>query len=153
MLCKVLTVGLVVPVLVVPVAAAVPSPSATERACRDMTATIVGTAGDDRLTGTRGPDVIVGLGGNDTIVGLSGDDLVCGNGGADDLGGGRGNDQLYGGRDQHEQRGRRTVISGDRLEGGLGDDHLSVGFDRWAGRVAIQRRNSVSFRHSPRPSW
>ena len=149
MLSKVLTVALVVPVLAVPVAgaasAAVP---AAERTCRGVPATIVGTAGDDRLTGTRRADVIAGLGGNDTVLGLSGDDVVCGHGGADRLVGGPGHDRLYGGADQHHERGRRTAVSGDVLEGGPGDDRLSVGFERLPRRGAILRPNKVTFRHS-----
>jgi Ca2+-binding RTX toxin-like protein len=41
-------------------------------------ATIVGTAGDDRLKGTRAADVIVGGKGVDEIYRLGGDDLICG---------------------------------------------------------------------------
>lgn len=143
--------GLAVPLLALPLAAvAGPTPTATELGCGGETATIIGTAGDDRITGTRGPDVIVGRGGDDRILGLAGDDVVCGNTGADDLDGGRGHDTLYGGQDDHEQRGRRTVVRGDLLRGGPGDDHLSVGFDPAPGRTAIHRRNIVSFRHSSR---
>ena len=35
--------------------------------CRGMTATIVGTDGDDRIKGTPGDDIIHGLGGDDDI--------------------------------------------------------------------------------------
>lgn len=150
MWCKVLSSGLLVTVLVVPVAAgaAAPSPTATERTCRGETATIIGTSGADRLTGTRGPDVIVGLGGNDRIDGLAGDDVLCGNGGADHLVGSRGRDGLYGGRDLHEQRRRRTAVWGDLLEGGPGDDVMSAGFQKLPERASIYRRDVVSFRHS-----
>jgi Ca2+-binding RTX toxin-like protein len=148
---KVLLAGLLVCAVVAPPAAsAAPVPTATERSCRGTTATIVGTPLSERITGTRGPDVIVGLGGDDTIFGLAGDDVVCGNGGGDDLHGGRGHDRLEGGRDGEEQRNRYTVVTGDLLEGGPGDDHLDPGLHRWSGRVAIQRRDSVSYRHSDR---
>ena len=153
MLRKVLPAGLLLPALLAPgVAAAGPTPTATERTCHGLTATIVGTAGDDRITGTRGPDVVVGLGGNDRIDGRGGDDVICGNGGADDLVGGRGSDQLYGGRDLHERHGRYTRVHGDLLAGGPGDDHLDVGFQKLpGGRIAIWRRNAVTFRDSAQP--
>lgn len=140
-------VALVVPALSVPVAAAdaPPPPTAVERTCRGEVATIVGTAGDDRLTGTRGRDVVVARGGDDEVSGLSGDDVLCGNGGADDLDGGPGDDQLLGGRDGYEERPRRTVVSGDHLWGGAGDDHLDVGFDALPDRVVIRGRNTVDY--------
>ena len=53
--------------------------------CFDVTATIVGTNGDDHIQGTNGRDVIVGLGGNDTISGFGDSDRICGNGGNDKL--------------------------------------------------------------------
>ena len=149
MLRKVLTVALVPMLLGVPATA--PSAAADQRTCRGLEATIVGTAGDDRITGTRRADVIVARGGNDTIDGLAGDDVLCGGGGADDVIGGRGHDRLYGGHDQHEPHGRRTVITGDLLEGGPGDDHLSAGRDeRTVGRIAVQRPDTISYRHSGR---
>jgi len=83
--------------------------------CFDVTATIVGTNGDDRITGTNGRDVIVGLGGNDTISGLGDSDRICGNGGNDKLVAGPGVDQVDGGT------GRNV------LKGGTGDDRLYGG--------------------------
>lgn len=65
--------------------------------CQGKTATIVGTAGDDRLVGTKRNDVIDGLGGNDTISGKGGNDRLCGSAGNDTLLGGAGNDKLSGG--------------------------------------------------------
>lgn len=62
--------------------------------CAGVGATIVGTAGEDRLVGTSGRDVIVGLGGDDVLIGAGGDDLVCGNAGHDVLRGGPGDDVL-----------------------------------------------------------
>jgi Ca2+-binding RTX toxin-like protein len=47
--------------------------------------TLVGTAGDDRISGTPGADVICGLGGNDTINAAGGNDIVLGDGGDDTL--------------------------------------------------------------------
>lgn len=148
MVRKTLTVVLVPALLGVPSTA--PAATVAHPMCRGLEATIVGTVGDDRLTGTRGPDVIVGRGGNDNISGLGGDDVLCGGNGADDLYGGLGDDRMYGGNDQHEQRRRRTVTMGDLLEGGPGDDHLSVGFDEPIGRVTVRRSNTISYRHSAR---
>lgn len=64
--------------------------------CRGLVATIVGTAGADRLVGTAGADVIAGLDGDDTIFGLGGDDIICACPGADRVAGGTGNDRIYG---------------------------------------------------------
>ena len=149
MLRRVLTVGLVLPAVAV-VATSGPAPAAGQPECRGHAATIVGTAGDDRLTGTRGADVVVGLGGNDVLRGLGGDDVLCGGPGADDLAGGGGDDRLYGGSDEQVARGRRTIVAGDLLEGGAGDDLLNAGPDYQRGRLAIRRSNIVSYRHSPR---
>ena len=152
MVRRFVVVGVVAPALSV-LAAAGPAPAASpaaERTCRGLTATVVGTPGDDVLTGTRGADVVVGLRGDDTLVGLAGDDVLCGGGGADDLAGGHGADRLYGGRDAHEERRRRTVVAGDLLEGGPGDDHLSTGLQQWEGRLWVLRGNIISFRHSAR---
>lgn len=95
--------------------------------CQGRTATIVGTAGPDRLRGTRRADVIAGLGGADAIAGLGGDDLVCGGAGADRLSGGPGADTLLG------QDGADRLAGGagrDRLLGGPGADRLLGGADR-----------------------
>jgi hypothetical protein len=78
------------------------SPAATvsltvRAACNGRPATIVGTAGRNRLVGTRGADVIVGLGGNDILLGGGGNDRLCGGSGVDALTGGAGADALNGG--------------------------------------------------------
>lgn len=91
-----------------PVSAAVPT-------CFGQPATIVGTAGDDRLgSDPRVADVIWAGGGNDLIQGGWREDfrpewpadLMCG---------GRGNDQVYAGPGD------------DRISGGDGDDHVDGG--------------------------
>ena len=81
---------LVIGILALPASAAVPR-------CFGQRATIVGTAGDDRLRGTPGRDVIVGRGGGDLIRGRGGNDLLCGGGGSDLVFGGDGRDRLHGG--------------------------------------------------------
>jgi Ca2+-binding RTX toxin-like protein len=83
--------------------------------CFDVTATIVGTSGDDKIQGTSGRDVIVGLGGDDTISGLGDADRICGNGGNDKLVAGAGVDQVDGGTGKNV------------LKGGSGDDRLYGG--------------------------
>ncbi|MGH8939131.1 MAG: hypothetical protein ACRDV2_07250, partial [Actinomycetes bacterium] len=47
-------------------------PPDDEPHCRGREATIVGTAGDDRIRGTQGPDVIVARGGDDVVIGRGG---------------------------------------------------------------------------------
>jgi Ca2+-binding RTX toxin-like protein len=59
--------------------------TAAAYSCFDVTATIVGTNGSDRIHGTSGRDVIVGLGGDDVIWGLDDSDRICGNEGNDKL--------------------------------------------------------------------
>jgi RTX calcium-binding nonapeptide repeat (4 copies) len=96
-----------------------PQDSAT---CADRAATVVGTAGADRITGTRGPDVIVGGRGNDRIGGGGGNDLICA--GPDRVAGGGGDDRLLGGP------GRDRLSGGpgrDLLPGGPGNDRLIGG--------------------------
>jgi Ca2+-binding RTX toxin-like protein len=65
--------------------------------CGGLSATIVGTPGDDVLKGTESDDVIVGLAGDDRMVGLGGNDTICGKDGNDILIGGPGDDTLLGG--------------------------------------------------------
>jgi uncharacterized protein (DUF1501 family) len=95
--------------------------------CDGQRATIVGTAGADRLRGTKGRDVIAGLGGNDVIIGGGGADTICGGDGNDTLRGGAGGDRLFGdrGNDRLSGEGGR-----DRLEGGRGRDQLRGGAGR-----------------------
>lgn len=77
--------------------AQVASAAAIVRSSTGAVCTIVGTAGNDRLTGTRRNDVICGLGGNDTIVGGVGDDTLDGGAGNDSLTGSTGRDTIVGG--------------------------------------------------------
>ena len=91
-----------------------PPPTATPM-CQGRTATIVGTAGKDRISGTRKADVVVALGGNDVVKGRGGNDLVCAGDGNDTVTGGPGKDTLRG------EQGK------DRLAGGAGKDKLVGG--------------------------
>lgn len=95
--------------------------------CGGLTATKVGTAGNDTLSGTDGVDVIAGLGGDDTIKGLLGNDIICGGDGTDTIDGGSGADKLYG------DAGNDTVNGGsgdDSLDGGSGADQVNGGSDK-----------------------
>ncbi|HMJ96488.1 MAG TPA: Ig-like domain-containing protein, partial [Thermoleophilaceae bacterium] len=107
--------------------------------CRGAIATLVGTAGNDRLVGTRHDDVIVARAGNDVVRALGGDDKVCDNDGTDhvilgagedEAGGGNGSDHIDGGSGDDWLAGRNgnDVITGgagaDRLIGELGNDTL-----------------------------
>ena len=98
--------------------AAPPVSAAVARYCLGKRATIVGTAGSDRLHGTTRADVIVGRGGDDHIGARQGKDRVCGGRGDDTLVGGNGDDRLKGGPGNDSLSGRR---GGDVLDGGLGN--------------------------------
>jgi poly-gamma-glutamate capsule biosynthesis protein CapA/YwtB (metallophosphatase superfamily) len=91
--------------------------------CGGRRATIVGTAGPDRLLGTAGPDVVAARGGDDWIETGAGDDLICGGPGHDTALAGTGQDTLFGG------------TGDDRLAGLEGDDRLwgQEGADRLSG--------------------
>ncbi len=102
----------------------VSAPSTGGGDCNGLTATIVGTSGNDTLTGTAGNDVIIGLAGNDTIKGLGGDDTVCAGAGVYYVElGAVGAHFADGGADN------------DQVNGGPGNDTLlgSAGFDRLSG--------------------
>jgi Ca2+-binding RTX toxin-like protein len=94
--------------------------------CARVAATIVGTAGNNRLTGTPRSDVIVAGPGNDKINGRGRADSICGGLGNDWIAGAGGNDRLLGGL------GRDRLFGGpgrDRLSGGPGNDRI-FGRDR-----------------------
>jgi Ca2+-binding RTX toxin-like protein len=109
-------------------------PGDTPPACRNETATIVGTPGPDKLTGTPERDVIAGGVGDDLIGGAGGRDLICGGPGADVISGGTGGDPLFGGPGAdllHGDRGNDRVSGGegerDIVLGDLGDDLVRGG--------------------------
>ncbi len=96
--------------------------------CNGLTATLVGTSGNDTLIGTSGDDVIAGLGGDDILIGLSGNDTLCAGAGNDLLLGGFGNDALIGGpHDDTALFGGNAGVSGNLTTGtarGEGNDTL-----------------------------
>lgn len=75
--------------------------------CAGIPATIVGTAGPDRLKGTRRRDVIAAGAGNDRVKGRRGKDLICGGDGDDRLSGGASRDRLIGGPGRDTFAGRK----------------------------------------------
>ena len=101
------------------------NPASAAPTCFGKTATIVGSAGDDRLMGTAGDDVIVSLGGRDVVEAKSGDDSICLGPGGDE------NDYLY-----EQAKGGRGR---DRLSGGSEDDLLAGGGGRDALHGGIGR--------------
>ena len=131
--------------------------AATSDGAQGGRCTIVGTAGDDRLTGT-GDDVICGLDGDDRIAGGPGDDVLLGGAGDDALLGGPGKDRLLGegGRDRLDGGTGRDVLSGeedhdvllafdeerDDVDGGPGSDTATVdrGLDVLSSIFEAQRR-------------
>src|SRR2546427_705051 len=80
--------------LLVGLALGVSSGGAAGTTCNGLTATIVGTTGNDTLVGTAGNDVIAALAGDDTIDGVGGNDVICGGPGNDGITGGTGVDTV-----------------------------------------------------------
>jgi len=72
--------------------------------------------GNDNVTAASGNDSLRGEAGNDTLTGLGGNDSIDGGTGSDQMFGGNGNDTLIGG-------------TGDTLNGGAGNDLLSINGD------------------------
>lgn len=114
------------------VASAINSPAAPPTpTCDGLSATIVGTNGDDTINGTAGPDVIVGLAGDDRIRGDRGRDVICGGTGDDTLSGSGEDDRLFGEHGADVLDGgeggccvHHTNTGDDYLSGGQGDDRL-----------------------------
>lgn len=73
--------------------------------CLGKKATIVGTAGRDKLLGTAHRDVIAALGAADEVRGMAGPDVICGGKGKDRLLGGPGKDEV-----RQDTRARRKAV-------------------------------------------
>ncbi len=139
--------GLAAPVAIAPLAqAAAPT-------CAGLKATIVGNNKGNTINGTPRRDVIVARGGNDTIRGGGGNDVICGGDGADVIVGGEGNDRLYGEADLVKvDRFGRTLMKGDTISGGLGDDTIDLGFDfRQPSEGTTRVLDGVSYADAPAP--
>ncbi|MCC6706794.1 MAG: FG-GAP repeat protein [Gammaproteobacteria bacterium] len=93
-------------------------------------ATRRGTAGNDTLTGTSAADSLLGLAGNDRLSGGGGNDSLDGAAGADQLRGEAGDDRLRGGNDDDLLDGGAGA---DQLRGDAGNDRLI--FDRADTRI------------------
>ena len=133
--------------------ALVPSAQAAAVTCGGVKATIVGNNRANQITGTAKRDVIVARGGNDTIRGIGGDDLICGGDGADSILGGDGDDRIWGEADLFttDQFGR-TVMRGDTVSGGAGDDTIDLGFDFRVPTEGTDRvLDGVSYADAPAP--
>ena len=108
----------------------------------EISTSILGGTGNDRITGGSGRDTIEGGDGNDTISGGSGDtvnvlsggignDTITGGQGNDVIDGGEGHDSLNGsgGNDSIFGRNGNDTINGgdsdDRIRGGAGNDSIS----------------------------
>jgi RTX calcium-binding nonapeptide repeat (4 copies) len=116
--------------------------------CGGLAATLVGTAGNNRLVGTAARDIIHGLEGDDVLQGLGGNDLICGGPGNDLIRGGTGRDRILGeaGRDDLRGQAGRDVLDGgpgnDKLNGGGGRDSCKGGAGRDGAR-GCERVNRV----------
>ena len=119
-----LVAAAIVPLAVLPV-----PPAAAAVTCAGLTATIVGTDGNDTIVGTPGADVIAALSGSDRVRGRGGDDVICGGYGADRLGGGTGDDRLFGGPGLYRDDRDGPHLLNDWLRGGPGDDTIIGGED------------------------
>lgn len=99
------------------------APAAAQAApkCFGLRATIVGTAGKDKLTGKKAPDVIVTKGGDDVINGFRGNDRICAGPGDDTIMGFRGTDRISGDEGNDFINGEKGT---DHLFGGVGTDVL-----------------------------
>lgn len=84
----------------------------------DVTGTVNGLAGNDRLTGDMRANIVNGAWGHDSIYGMGGDDRLIGSRGNDIVNGGTGHDTLTG------------DMGDDVLLGGFGNDHLTGGQHR-----------------------
>lgn len=136
--------------LVTAISLPVEANAAPSNSCFGRRATIIGTAGDDKIEGTAGADVIVALGGADYVDGKEGNDRIClGRGGKYDSDrhfewarGGPGNDRIHGGGGSDRllgEGGHDLLVGGpgkdsffgqggrDRLSGGSGADYLNGG--------------------------
>jgi Ca2+-binding RTX toxin-like protein len=139
--------GLTAPLAVTPAAqGAAPT-------CAGLKATIVGNNKANTINGTAQRDVIAARGGNDTIRGLGGNDVICGGDGADAILGGEGNDRLHGEADLFTtDRFGRTVMRGDTISGGAGDDTIDLGFDFRVPTEGTERvLDGVSYADAPAP--
>jgi Ca2+-binding RTX toxin-like protein len=91
---------------------------------------LYGGVGDDRLNAGAGYDLVFAGSGDDSVIGGYGDDKLAGGGGRDHIVAGAGDDQVYGGAGDDDLKGSP---GNDTLSGGGGHDLLSgdVGDDQF----------------------
>src|SRR5882724_3190316 len=94
------------------------APASAAKTCAGRKATLVGTAGNDRLVSPQ-RDVIVAGAGDDHIIGLGGSDVICAGPGNDTITGGRGIDRIYGEDGDDQISGQ---LGTDFIHGGSGND-------------------------------
>ena len=94
--------------------------------------TVTGGTTDDTLLGGAGNDVMATGGGSDSLVGLTGDDLLTGSGTHSFLSGGAGNDTISGDSE-----------FGDQMDGGAGNDLLTLGDGRLMGDVRVSHSHAL----------
>jgi Ca2+-binding RTX toxin-like protein len=114
---------------------------------RTMDRTLVGTAGDDRLSGTNYADLISGGEGNDTLSSAGYDgDTMDGGAGNDMLWGSSGNDTLLGGS------GNDTLTGddgNDLMDGGAGADVYQIvpyGYRAESDTIQADGKDTITFR-------
>lgn len=94
--------------------------------------TVTGGATDDTLLGGAGNDVMATGGGSDSLVGLAGDDVLTGSGTHSFLSGGQGNDTISGDSE-----------FGDQMDGGAGNDLITLGDGRLMGDVRVSHSHAL----------
>ena len=125
-----LTLGLLVPGLVVTTTATTTTADAAAASCGGLRATIVGNARANTIDGTDRRDVIAAGDGNDTIRGLGGNDVICGGEGSDRIFGGADDDTINGGTDRYwTDRFGLVHKEGDVIDPGAGNDTVDPGYD------------------------
>jgi Ca2+-binding RTX toxin-like protein len=104
---------------------------------------IEGRDGDDRLVGWEGDDVVDGGVGNDTVQGGDGDDAIAGGGGDDLIDGGNGDDAINAGA------GNDTVTGGegtDVISTGSGNDMVNIAVGGDDDMTAGSGKDTMDFR-------
>ena len=94
---------------------------------------IDGGIGDDYISTSIGDDIAYGGDGNDSIGGNVGADTLYGDGGNDEITGGAGDDYIEGGTGNDDLRGDNagstsSTVGNDTLDGGTGTDTLYGGY-------------------------
>ncbi len=84
--------------------------------------TVWGDAGNDWIDGGNGNNSLYGGEGDDTIQDSAGDDVIHADAGNDTVDGGLGDDIIFGGDGDDLLRGGNSIVFGDEILGGAGND-------------------------------